>query len=153
MGRSYIRTPILLWLLSSAMLCPSFSTAAENEINNARLTVGGNTISSLKKVAYRVFKRKSTIRSNVLNEMRGPRESGWIIRGTITVRSESELMNALQIDEAKVDIHLETGHDKPGFQKRITFKNCVISHREFEIGSRGNAWTTYTFYANRFDEN
>jgi len=119
----------------------------------SKVTIDGEETKGIQSIDYKVKRRQIDVESVGMGERMGV-ESGLItVTGTIRIRSLNKKLDDLLYMPVPVPFNmvaeLKKGND---LMKKITFDECYVDDKSFELGAEGVGVTIYNFTATRVRE-
>jgi len=119
----------------------------------SKVTIDGEEVKGIQSIDYKVRRRQVDVESVGMGERMGV-ESGLItVTGTVRIRSLNKKLDDLLYMPVPVPFNmvaeLKKGND---LMKKITFDECYVDDKSFELGAEGVGITVYNFTATRVRE-
>lgn len=119
----------------------------------SKVTIDGEEVKGIQSIDYKVRRRQVDVESVGMGERMGV-ESGLImVTGTVRIRSLYKKLDDLLYMPVPVPFNmvaeLKKGND---LMKKITFDECYVDDKSFELGAEGVGITVYNFTATRVRE-
>ena len=117
------------------------------------VTIDGEQVMGIQSLEYKVVRRQVDVESVGMGERMGV-ESGLItVTGTLRIKSLSRKLDDLLYMDVPVPFNM-VAELKKGEEliKKITFDECYVDDKSFELGAEGVGLTVYDFTATRVRE-
>jgi hypothetical protein len=122
--------------------------------NRSNVLVDGETIEGLQSLAFRVITEREDIRAIGSAERVGISFGLRTVQGEISVRSANyKLDDHLKAQSAfQIVANLKKDEAADGPKRTVSFDDCFVENKDFNIGAGGTVVTTYAFSATRVRE-
>jgi len=119
----------------------------------SKVTVDGEELNGLQTLEFKVKRRQTDIEGVGMGERIGVESGLFIVNGTLRVRSLNKKLDDLLYTPVAVPFNM-VAELKKGDElvKKITFDECFLDDKSFELGIDDVATTIYTFTATRVRE-
>jgi hypothetical protein len=119
----------------------------------SKVTVDGEELNGLQTLEFKVKRRQTDIEGVGMDERIGVESGLFIVNGTLRVRSLNKKLDDLLYTPVSVPFNM-VAELKKGDElvKKITFDECFLDDKSFELGIDDVATTIYTFTATRVRE-
>jgi len=117
------------------------------------VTADGEEIKGLQSLEFKVRRRQTDIEGVGMGERIGVECGLFVVNGTLRVRSLNKKLDDLLYESVSVPFNL-VAELKKGDElvKKITFDECHLDDKSFELGPDDVATTIYTFTSTRVRE-
>jgi hypothetical protein len=117
--------------------------------NESQVLVNGQPVEGVRAVEYRRTQARQNIFGLGTNERIGMVSGPQVLEGRIHVASTSPALDAVPVNESfQMSALLVQG----GTNMTVTFDECFLQEKTFEIGVGGYGEAVYSFTATRFRE-
>jgi hypothetical protein len=122
--------------------------------NRSNVLVDGEAIEGLQSLAFRVVTEREDIRAIGSAERVGISFGLRTVQGEISVRSANyKLDDHLTAQSAfQIVANLKKDEAADGPKRTVSFDDCFVENKDFNIGAGGTVITTYAFSATRVRE-
>ena len=122
--------------------------------NRSNVLVDGEAIEGLQSLAFRVVTEREDIRAIGSAERVGISFGLRTVQGEIAVRSASFKLDAHLAAQSAFQIvaNLKKDEAADSPKRTISFDDCFVENKDFNIGAGGTVITTYVFSATRLRE-
>jgi hypothetical protein len=122
--------------------------------NRSNVLVDGEAIEGLQSLAFRVVTEREDIRAIGSAERVGISFGLRTVQGEIAVRSANyKLDDHLKAQSAfQIVANLKKDEAADGPKRTVSFDDCFVENKDFNIGAGGTVITTYAFSATRVRE-
>jgi len=122
--------------------------------NRSNVLVDGEPIEGLQSLAFRVITEREDIRAIGSAERVGISFGLRTVQGEISVRSANyKLDDHLKAQSAfQIVANLKKDEAADGPKRTVSFDDCFVENKDFNIGAGGTVVTTYAFSATRVRE-
>lgn len=117
------------------------------------VTIDGEQVMGIQSLEYKVVRRQVDVESVSMGERMGV-ESGLIsVTGTLRIKSLNRRLDDLLYMGVPVPFNMVAQLNKgEELIKKITFDECYVDDKSFELGAEGVGLTVYDFTATRVRE-
>lgn len=117
------------------------------------VTIDGEQVMGIQSLEYKVARRQVDVESVSMGERMGV-ESGLItVTGTLRIKSLNRKLDDLLYMDVPVPFNMVAELNKgEELIKKITFDECYVDDKSFELGAEGVGLTVYDFTATRVRE-
>jgi len=117
--------------------------------NESMVKVGNDPVEGVRQLDYRRVQARENVFGLGTNERIGMISGGQVIEGALRVASTAPPLDALGVaDPVQILAILQHG----GTQMTVTFSECFLMEKSFEIGAGGHGEAVYRFTATRMSE-
>lgn len=122
--------------------------------NRSNVLVDGEAIEGLQSLAFRVVTEREDIRAIGSAERVGISFGLRTVQGEIAVRSASFKLDAHLAAQSAFQIvaNLKKDDAADSPKRTVSFDDCFVENKDFNIGAGGTVVTTYVFSATRVRE-
>ena len=122
--------------------------------NRSNVLVDGEAIEGLQSLAFRVVTEREDIRAIGSAERVGISFGLRTVQGEISVRSANYKLDGHLSDQSAFQIvaNLKKDEAADGPKRTLSFDECFVENKDFNIGAGGTVTTTYVFSATRVRE-
>ncbi len=119
--------------------------------NRSNVQVEGETIDGLQALAFRVVTEQDNVRAIGVAERVGVVFGLRVVQGELTIRSANFKLDGLLKDQTSFQLVANLKQDDKT-QRKLSFDECYVLDKDFNIGAGGSSLTTYRFTATRLVE-
>lgn len=121
--------------------------------NRSSILVDGEAVEGLQSLAFRVVTEREDIRAIGSNERVDVIFGLRTVQGELIIRSASVKMDALLQGRAKFQLVANLKRTEGTDEVRtLSFDDCFVEGKSFQLDAHGSAATTYAFTATRIRE-
>jgi hypothetical protein len=119
----------------------------------SKVTIDGEEVSGLQSIEYKVKRRQADVAGVGTGERIGVECGLIVVNGVLKVHSLNKKLDELLYKPVPVPFNM-VAELKKGDElvKKITFDECYLDDKSFELGAEGIGITVYTFTATRVRE-
>ena len=119
----------------------------------SKVTINGETVHGLQSIDFKVRRRQADIESVGWGERIGVESGQVVVTGTLRISSLNPLLDDLLYEPVPESFSLLCELRK-GLEmvRKITFDDCYLDDKSFEMGANGVGLTVYNFTATRVRE-
>ncbi|MCY1021004.1 hypothetical protein [Pyxidicoccus sp. MSG2] len=121
--------------------------------NRSSVLVDGNPVEGLQSLVFRIVTEREDIRAIGSNERVDVIFGLRTVQGELVIRSASFALDTLLQDRAKFQLVASMKRTEGTDDTRtVSFDDCFVEGKAFQIDAHGSAATTYAFTATRVRE-
>lgn len=117
--------------------------------NESQVLVAGTAVEGVRSIDYRRVQARENIYSLGSNERIGLVSGAQVLEGVLRVASTAPALDALATDQS-VQISAVLVHGPT--RMTVTFDECFLQEKSFELASGGHGLAVYSFTATRMRE-
>lgn len=117
--------------------------------NESQVKVAGKPVEGVRALDYRRIQARENVFGLGTNERIGMVSGAQVIEGQLRVASTAAALDTLGVADS-VQIIAELVH--AGQQMTVTFDECFLTEKSFDIGAGGHGEAVYAFTATRMRE-
>nr|QNO53418.1 hypothetical protein JNHLJEBA_00028 [Methanosarcinales archaeon ANME-1 ERB6] len=119
----------------------------------SKVTIDGEEVSGLQSLDYKVSRRQADVAGVGADERIGIESGLILVTGALRVQSLNKKLDEILYEPVPVSFNM-VAELKKGDElvKKITFDECYLDDKSFELGAEGIGITVYTFTSTRVRE-